>query len=333
MSIDVRPRLALTLGDPAGIGPELVLRALNDPEVRATTRPVVHGSEALLRRVAAAAAIPWPAGLSVVAAEGPRPAAGSADALLLDTPVPAEIVPGKVQPVCGRLAHAWVRAAVGDVLEGRAGALVTAPICKAAWHAAGIAFPGHTELLVALTGAREASMMFWSPRLVVGLATIHLAISEVTPRLTAALVLGTIRRVAGALRSASRPQPRLGVLALNPHAGEGGLFGDAERRIIAPAIAAARTEGIDACGPLVPDTAFREETRRQFDALVAMYHDQGLIPFKMLAFDEGVNVTLGLPVVRTSPDHGTAFDIAWQGRASPASLLAAIRLARDMTLR
>ncbi|MDD5705160.1 MAG: 4-hydroxythreonine-4-phosphate dehydrogenase PdxA [Kiritimatiellae bacterium] len=325
-----RPSIGITMGDPAGVGPELVLRALHDPEVRATVHPVIYGSRSLLRRVAAAASLPWPQGLRTVAAGAARPAAKATVPWLYDTPVSEPIEPGRAQASCGRLAAGWIEAAVCDALAGRLAAVVTAPICKAALHAAGINYPGHTEMLAALTGRKEVGMFFWSPRLAVGLATIHIALEDVAPRLTLELVLATIRRVAAAMRSAALPSPRIGVLALNPHAGEDGLFGDTEARVIAPAIAAARSEGIAATGPLVPDTAFRREALARFDAFVAMYHDQGLIPFKLLAFEEGVNVTLGLPIIRTSPDHGTAFDIAWQGQASPASLIAAIRRARDM---
>ena len=326
---DGPPSIGITLGDPAGIGPELVLRVLAAPVADAPARFVVYGSAAVLRQVSRQAKLPWPASLDIVPA-GPlqaRPA--GTRPVLLDTPPPAPIQPGRVQAPCGRLACDWIEAAVHDARRGMLDALVTAPICKAAIHAAGVAYPGHTEMLANLTGARHPLMFFWSPSLAVGLVTIHRALAEVTPLINTCAVLGTIRQVAQALRRPDRPRPRIGVLALNPHAGEGGLFGTAEQTAIAPAIQAARAAGIDACGPLIPDIAFCEGSRRGIDAFVAMYHDQGLIPFKMLAFDQGVNVTLGLPFCRTSPDHGTAFDIAWQGRARDTSLRAAIRYAFD----
>jgi 4-hydroxythreonine-4-phosphate dehydrogenase len=332
------PRVALTLGDPAGIGPELVLRALLTPAVRAVCVPVVYGNQSLLRRVAAATGVMWPPPSLVI--RSPAEAALHPDggaAVLLDFPDPeaAVLQPGRVQAACGRLAHTWILAAARDALAGRVAAVVTAPINKEALHVAGIRHPGHTEILADLTGTSEAVMLFWSSRLVVSLTTIHVALADVPRLLTCQRILTTIRLTAAAMRAPGSPPPRIGVLALNPHGGERGLFGREESLAIAPAIEAARAEGIDAAGPLVPDTAFTwlrpaaspASDHRPYDAYVAMYHDQGLIPFKLVAFDEGVNVTLGLPIVRTSPDHGTAFDLAWQGRASPTSFLAAIHCA------
>ena len=323
------PALGVTLGDPAGVGPELVLRLLGEPALAEGCRFVLYGSVGLLRDVSRAAGIPWPARLVVVPAAESQDLPPGTEPVLFDTPVAEAVQPGRAQAACGRLSGEWIAAAVRDVRRGLTGAIVTAPICKAAWQAASIPFPGHTEMLARLTGTEAVRMFFWSPGLAVGLVTIHVALSAVRASLTPARVLQTIRLVAGAVRCPEVPHPRIGVLGFNPHAGEGGLFGDAEQEVIGPAIAASRGEGIEAEGPLVPDTAFRDGVRRKYQAFVAMYHDQGLIPFKMLAFDEGVNVTLGLPFCRTSPDHGTAFDIAWQGRASPASLFAAVRYARE----
>ncbi len=326
------PRIGITLGDAAGIGPELVLRALNNRELRAEVRPVVYGSAELLQRISTASGIAWPEALKLQSPENPIECNDPSVAILVDSPTPDSLVPGKPQAICGRLAANWIKAAVRDALAKRLDAIVTAPICKAALHAAGMDYPGHTEMLADLTGCRDASMFFWSPRLAVGLVTIHEAISNIPPLISRERVLVTIRRVAAAMRTAQCPCPRIGVIGLNPHAGENGLFGDEESRCIAPAIAAARGEGILASGPLVPDTVFCALETKPYDAYVAMYHDQGLIPFKLLSFDEGVNITLGLPLIRTSPDHGTAFDLAWQGKASPSSLLAALRRARDMAL-
>ncbi len=320
------------MGDPAGVGPELVLRLFGETARWDGIRLVVYGSARLLRDVSRAAGIPWPTRLMVAPAADPQILPPGADPVLIDTPVSEPVHPGRAHAECGRLSVAWIEAAVRDARRGLTGAIVTAPICKAAWQAASIPFPGHTEMLARLTGTDEVRMFFWSPGLALGLVTIHLALSAVRERLTTESVLQTIRLVADAMRSAEVPRPRIGVLGFNPHAGEGGLFGDAEQQAIRPAIDAARDEGIEADGPLVPDTAFRDGARQHYHAFVAMYHDQGLIPFKMLAFDEGVNVTLGLPFCRTSPDHGTAFDIAWQGRASPASLFAAVRYARERLL-
>jgi 4-hydroxythreonine-4-phosphate dehydrogenase len=323
-----RPRLGLTLGDPSGVGPELVLRALSDPSVSECCDATVYGDAALLARVAQVSGVAWPAGL---APERVRQADRGAGTDL------STIAPGRVQAAAGRLALGWIEAAVRGALAGEIDGIVTGPVNTAALHLAGCHFPGHTEMLASLAGARATAMMFWSPRLVVTLATIHAALADVPRLLTAEAVGNAIRLTARALAHPGGPSPRIGVLALNPHAGEGGLFGDEETRIVAPAIAAARAaEGIDAHGPLVPDTAFvwlGAGTPAPFDAWVALYHDQGLIPFKAAAFDQGVNVTLGLPFVRTSPDHGTAFDLAWKGTASPASFISAIRCAARLAVR
>ena len=324
------PRIGITLGDPAGVGPELVLRLLSAAEARSHARLVIYGNAALLRRVAEAIHAPWPTDLQVapLQALGLIPS-GTTAPVLLDFPFPeaAVIAPGRVQAACGRMAATWIEAAARDALAGRIDGIVTAPIHKHALRLAGVSHPGHTELLATLTGVPRATMLFWSPRLIVSLATIHLPLVAVPAALTVERLLDTIRLTAAACSRFERARLPIGVLALNPHAGENGLFGDEETRIIRPAIEAAVAEGIPAVGPLVPDTAFRKEALAAHAAYVAMYHDQGLIPFKMLAFAEGVNVTLGLPIVRTSPDHGTAFDIAWQGTADPSSLFAALHCA------
>ena len=318
--------IAVTCGDAAGIGPELVARALALPPSEWGARLAVRGGENLLRRAAQHAGLAWPEGVAVVAPGEAWPETGhvivsDAADVALDS-----ITPGRVQAVCGERAHAWICGAVDDLRAGRAHALATAPVNKFALRMAGVDFPGHTELLAHLAGVPEdgVRMMFWSARLRVVLETIHAPLAEVPRMLSRAHLAQTLRMAAAAAG------PRVGVLALNPHAGEGGLFGREESDVLAPAIAGARAEGLDVSGPLVPDTAFCWIGRGEdspFDAWVAMYHDQGLIPFKMAAFHEGVNVTLGLPFARTSPDHGTAFDLAWQGRADPGSFFAALRLA------
>jgi 4-hydroxythreonine-4-phosphate dehydrogenase len=324
----MRPtRLGLTLGDPAGIGPEIILRWLATPYGRGQIIPVIYGNAVLLQRVAHALGLPWPADLIIQPA-----AAGVPDTdapVLLDFPFPAAatVTPGRVQAACGQMAATWIEAATRDALAGRMAGMVTGPISKEATHLAGVPYPGHTEMLAALTGAPRSTMLFWSPDLIVSLATIHVALQQVPTVLTSARLLDTIRHTAAACARFGRAGQPIAVLALNPHAGEHGLFGDEEARLILPAMAAAQAEGIAMIGPLVPDTAFLAERRANVAAYIAMYHDQGLIPFKMLAFAEGVNVTLGLPIVRTSPDHGTAFDIAWQGRADSSSFAAAVRCA------
>ena len=314
--------LALTCGDPAGVGPELLLRALGEPPEARGARLVAYANEKLLRRVSAASGVPFPRGVAAVCPGGAWPETGH---LIVDMECGADAVePGRVSAACGAFAHASICAAAADVMAGKASALVTAPASKQAFHLAGVDFPGHTELLAHMTGARDVRMMFWSPRLRLVLDSIHEPLRDVPRLLNRAHLAQTIRhaRAAGAV----------GVLALNPHAGEGGLFGDEERGIILPAVEDVRREGFHVEGPLVPDTAFcwlaDPAQPAPFGAYVALYHDQGLIPFKMAAFHDGVNVTLGLPIVRTSPDHGTAFDIAWQGRADPRSFFNAINVAR-----
>lgn len=334
-SAQVRPRLALTLGDCAGVGPELALRALAEPSLAEECQLCVYGSLSVLSRVAEATGQPIPARTAII----PHPCASAPPLdrhILFDIPFEgAEAVrPGVVQAACGANAYTWIRAAVHDIQAGRADALVTGPINKEALHLAGIDFPGHTEMLAHLTGASDPCMAFYAPELVVSLATIHEALSDVPRLLTVPGLLRTLRLTHAACQGFGSAAPRLGVLALNPHAGENGLFGGEESRVIRPAIEQARAEGLDVSGPLVPDTAFTwlaaRPAKPPFDAYVAMYHDQGLIPFKMVAFDTGVNVTLGLPIIRTSPDHGTAFNLAWQGKASPSSLFSAIALAARM---
>jgi len=331
----VKPRLALTLGDCSGIGPELALRALASADVSANCQLCVYGNRRLLERVSRTSGARLPDGVLCMTPDR-LTAAPREPHVLLDFPFPdvETVVPGTLQAACGTMAYAWIRAAVADIRAGHADALVTAPINKEALHLAGVDFPGHTEILADLTDTRDPCMAFYSPALVVSLATIHEALADVPRLLTVDSLARTIRLTHEACVGFGTTRPRIGVLALNPHAGEHGLFGKEEGQVIAPAIAQVVASGIDARGPLVPDTAFtwlaRPNAKPPFDAYVAMYHDQGLIPFKAVAFDTGVNVTLGLPIIRTSPDHGTAFDLAWKGAASPTSLFSAIALAARM---
>ncbi len=337
----LRP-LAITAGDPAGIGPETIAMLFRDAPDDLHGCFVV-GDSAVLRRAAAVVA---GAGPSIPVAEIASPA----DALglqprcipVLPVVVAQAVVPfGAVSAEAGRQAAESVRWAARAGLRGEIAGLVTAPLHKEALHAAGESFPGHTELLQAEAAAFQGlpvagvpvRMMLANDELRTVLVSIHLSLRDALDAVTAESVLQTLRIAHRSLaRMLGRP-PRLGVAGLNPHAGEGGLFGQEEIQHIAPAIAAARAEGIDAAGPFAPDTVFmraRDTPARpgEFDAVVAMYHDQGLIPVKYLGVEQGVNVTLGLPLVRTSPDHGTAFDIAGTGRADPSSLLAAVRMAR-----
>lgn len=284
-----RPRLGITVGDPAGIGPEIVERALADPAVQAICEPVRYG-------------------LSLEAAR-------------------ARVPLGAVSAEAGRLAYEAICEAVADARRGAIDAVVTAPINKDAFAQAGLPWPGHTELLAHLCDVPRVAMMFDSERLRVVLATIHVALADVPRLLTRERLRDIIRLTHASLPQFGIARPRIAVAGLNPHAGEHGLFGREEIDTLIPAVEAAQRDGIDVTGPIPGDTVFVRATRGEFDVVIACYHDQGLIPVKLVSFGESVNVTLGLPIIRTSVDHGTAFDIAGAGRADHGSLVAAIRLA------
>lgn len=325
----VPPRIAVTMGDAAGVGPELCLRLLADAAIAAECTPVVFGDAALLRRAAAATGLPfharvirldeWPSALRDL--RGPC----VLDFQLLNA---GGVEPGILSAACGEAAFRYVTAAIDAGLAREVDAICTGPLNKAALHAAGHAFPGHTEIFASRMNASRSCMMQYSEALTCSFVTTHVGYAEVPALLTRERILDVIELTAAALLRIRGRAPRLLVCGLNPHAGECGIFGDGEEeRVIAPAVAEARRRGIDIAGPVPPDTAFTPARRREFDAVVCMYHDQGHIPVKMLAFDCAVNTTLGLPVPRTSVDHGTAFDIAWSGKADPGSLFAAVRLA------
>ena len=325
----------MTMGDAAGIGPEIIVAAFARGELN---EAVVIGDREVMRRAGGAmtAVIDSPADLSEVPAgclpliEPPGLLNGLPDGL-------ARLPFGAVDAANGAAAARCIEHAVALVQAGQGRAIVTAPVHKEALAAAGVPYPGHTEMLQALAtpagGARPppVRMMLANDELRVVLVTIHLSLRRAIEAVTFDAVLDTLRIAHRASARWMQPAPRIAVAGLNPHAGEGGLFGDEEVQIIAPAIAAARREGIDATGPFAPDTVFMRARRGEFDLVVAMTHDHGLIPVKYLGVEQGVNVTLGLPFVRTSPDHGTAFDIAGQRRADPASLIAALRVARQLS--
>lgn len=281
--------IAITVGDPSGIGPEIALKAARDPRVVAVCRPVLYGPH-----------------------------------------TPEDLKPFPVGIVNAPAAHAAYDAivrATEDARSGKVGAIVTAPISKEALALAGYPWRGHTDLLAHLCHAPEVAMMFWSDRLRVVLATVHIALAEVPSALTRARVRDVVMLTARALPAFGISDPRLAMAGLNPHAGEHGVMGDEETRVIRPALDDARLHGVHIGGPFPADTVFVRAARGEFDAVIACYHDQGLIPVKLIAFGRAVNVTLGLPIVRTSVDHGTAFDIAGQGRADEGSLVEAILLA------
>ena len=282
----IRPRIAITAGDPAGIGPEVAARAAADPRVLDVCEPLVYGP---------------PAGVPFAA--------------------------GELSAAAGRAAYDVIVRAGADAQHGGVQAIATAPVNKEAFRLAGLEWSGHTDLLAHLTGSPHVAMMFYSEALRVVLATVHIPLAQVPRALTQASLDATIALTARELPRFGIAAPRIAVAGLNPHAGEHGLFGDEEQTAIGPAIDACRSRGIDVSGPYPGDTVFVRARRGDFDVVIACYHDQGLIPVKLVAFGQAVNVTLGLPIIRTSVDHGTAFDIAGKGVADPESMFTAVRLA------
>jgi 4-hydroxythreonine-4-phosphate dehydrogenase len=324
--------LALTSGEPAGIGPDITIKAwLRRNELKLPPFYLLGDRASLADR---AKALGLQVRLADVRAEDAL--ATFADALpVVATGHAATAQPGRPDHASAAAAMASIRQAVGDVIAGRASAVVTNPIAKNVLYRAGFRHPGHTEFLAELAASNghipQPVMMLWSPALVVVPVTIHLSLRDAIAQLSSDLIVTTARIATAALRSRfGLAKPRLAVSGLNPHAGEDGSLGAEEQAIVTPAIEILRREGIEVRGPLPADTMFHEAARKTYDCAICMYHDQALIPVKTLAFDEAVNVTLGLPFVRTSPDHGTAFDIAGTGKADPSSLIAALRLAARM---
>jgi 4-hydroxythreonine-4-phosphate dehydrogenase len=320
------PRIAITMGDPAGVGPEVVMKALAHEEVYAQCRPLVIGDARRLVQAGKIAGarlavrrVSWP--------EQARFAHGTVDCIDLDL-VPDDTPFGRVSAACGEAAYRYIERAVELVRAGRVEAICTAPISKEALNAAGHRYPGHTELLAELTGTPEVSLMLIAPRLRVIHVTTHIGLVDAVARIDAPLIERTVARGRELLVRSGIREPRIGVCGINPHAGEGGLFGRGEEETkITPAIAACRARGWNVEGPLPADALFFRAARGDFDLVVAMYHDQGHGPVKVMGLEYGVNVTAGLPVVRTSVDHGTAFDIAGTGRADERSMLEALRQA------
>lgn len=329
--------LALTLGEPAGIGPDITIAAwLRRRELNLPPFYLI-GDVSLMRARAKA----LNADIAFAEADAAQATSIFNDSLpIVPVGISVTAPPGKPDASSAPAAIASIRHAVADVVAGHASAVVTNPIAKNVLYQAGFSHPGHTEFLAELASQDAGHgnttimpvMMLWSPTLAVVPVTIHLSLRDAIANLTSDLIVRTARIVVADLKSKfSIAQPRLAVSGLNPHAGEDGSLGEEDRSIIAPAVATLRADGIDVRGPLPADTMFHEAARKNYDCAICMYHDQALIPIKTIAFDDGVNVTLGLPFVRTSPDHGTAFDIAGTGRANPSSLVAALRLAARMT--
>jgi 4-hydroxythreonine-4-phosphate dehydrogenase len=321
--------IGIALGDVTGIGPEVTLKALAAELGADETRYLLIGDEGCMQRLNAQLAL----GLSWL----PYARRAEAGRILLDNPLREPLEDGLPAgaPQAARAALAWLKEGAQRCLRGEAGALVTAPVNKQAIMRSGTPFVGQTEFLSELSRADSTAMMLLGADdrgrwLRVALATTHLPLRQVAGQLSAERIEATIKLAAQACRDLGLPRARIGVCGLNPHAGEGGELGDEEQAVIAPAVAAARSKGLEVNGPLPADTLFHQAYRGEYDAVVAMYHDQGLAPLKMVAFDTGVNWTLGLPFIRTSPDHGTAYDIAGRGQANPSSMRAALRLARQL---
>ncbi|MFW5902176.1 MAG: 4-hydroxythreonine-4-phosphate dehydrogenase PdxA [Thermodesulfobacteriota bacterium] len=332
-----RPIIAITMGDPVGVGPELVCRVLADPAVYKRCRPLIIGDLAVL------AAAKKVAGVSGELREVDRPSGGRYEAGGLDVYPVSRLSAdtfrwGHPTAVTGQAMLDYITTGIDLALSGDIGALVTSPINKTALKLAGSRFHGHTELLAHRCGSSRYAMMMAGTRLRVVLATIHVPLRSVPDLLNTDLVFETIRITGQALRERfGLNVPRIAVAGLNPHAGEGEMFGDEEARVIEPAVSRAVRSGIDASGPFPPDTLFYHalagpDGHAPYDAVVCMYHDQGLIPFKLIHFSDGVNTTLGLPIIRTSVDHGTAYDIAGKGVADPGSLIAAIFMAAEQAV-
>lgn len=319
-----RPTVAVTMGDPSGIGPEVAVKAARDAAVRRACRVVVVGDRRVLERARA------PRWADRTAARG--------DAPVLVEPVtrlqPAESRPGRPTRAGGEASYRYIVRAVELIDAGEADAMATAPIGKKAMNDAGHLYPGHTELLAELTRTREVRMMLLGPRLKVALATVHLPLAQVPGALTRKRVRTTIELTHRSLRQwFGLDRPRLAVAALNPHGGEDGLFGQEERRVVRPAVRECLARGMAVSGPVPADSLFHKAARGEYDAVVCMYHDQGLGPFKLLHFTDGVNLTLGLPLVRTSADHGTAYDIAGKGVGDGRSMKQAVLLAAELARR
>lgn len=326
------PRIAVTMGDPAGVGPEICLRLLAEPEMATVCVPIVFGDAALLQRVAKVIGVPFNAKV-VSRAEWSQVCRSLTGPTVLDFQSFAaeSIVPGQVSSQCGEAAYQYVIASIAAALAGEVQGVSTAPLNKEALHAAGHKYPGHTEIFAERMRAEHSCMMQYSEEITCSFVTVHVGYHEVPKLITTERILEVIDLTTHALRLIRGREPKLLVCGLNPHAGEHGLFGEREEeRFIVPAIEAARAKGVHITGPVPPDTAFTPARRKEFDAVICMYHDQGHIPVKMIAFETAVNTTLGLPVIRTSVDHGTAFDIAWQGKASTGSLYQAVRLAAKL---
>ena len=305
-----KPVIGITMGDPNGVGPEVISKAISSIDLKGLCDFVIFGDKEIMQK-----------------------AGGSSDARIIECSDFGlkDLEPGVIDKEAGQASLEYIRSAVKSALADELDAIVTAPISKESTHLTGSKYPGHTEMLKDLTGSNQAIMMFEGSKFKVMLVTIHEALSNVPKLISQEKVFSTINITYESLTNLFKiTEPKIVVCGLNPHAGESGAFGDEEIKHIIPAVEKAKDKGINIDGPLPADTLFYYAYQGKWDAVIAMYHDQGLIPFKMISFDDGVNITLGLPIIRTSPDHGTAFDIAWKGIANPSSMTAAIKVAFEL---
>lgn len=332
MTNEQRPTIAVTMGDGAGVGPEVTVAAVIDPEITALCRPVVIGDKARLEQAASIMGVDAEV-VAIDSVEDVEEAPGRINVIDLGL-LPEDLEWGQLSAIAGDAAYRYIARAAELAVAGTVQAICTAPLNKEALHMGGHQYPGHTEMLAALTDTPEVSMLLSAPKLRVIHVTTHIGLIDAIKKIDAGLVGRTVKRGWEALRRAGVENPRIGVCAINPHAGEGGLFGygEEEEKII-PALEKLRADGIDAAGPLPADTAFYLAGRGDYDLIVAMYHDQGHGPVKVLGIEDGVNITVGLPVIRTSVDHGTAFDIAGKGIVKVESMLEAMRQAAALATR
>lgn len=325
----MKPIVGITMGDAAGIGPEVIAKALSHKEVYDVCSPLVVGDASVMKNALKIVK----KNLNVQSVDDPAKGKyqfGTVDVLDLHNIDASKLEIGKVQQMAGKAALEYIETAVKLTQQNKINALCTASINKEAIKLAGAKVPGHTEILANLTNTKEVTMLLISGNIRVFHVTIHVPLSKVPSLITKESVLETIKLAYDSLRTLGIPDPKIAVAGLNPHASDGGLFGPEEKEKIMPAVEAAKKEGMKAFGPVPPDTVFVRANKGEFDAVVAMYHDQGHIPIKLLAFESGVNVTIGLPIIRTSVDHGTAFDIAGKGIADELSMVEAIKLAAKM---
>ena len=323
-----KPRIAISMGDPAGIGPEICLDLLNDPDISDLCSPIVFGDSSVLRSCAEKTNKSFDC---IEISENQIEDTSKIGIFDLGMMNLDELNPGTADANTGRATYGYITSAIDACLRNKVDAVVTCPANKEALQAAGVSQSGHTEIFAELTNTEKFCMAFFSNEICCSLVTVHCGYTEVPNLLSVDRIYDVISLTRQAHQKLLGREPRLAVCGLNPHGGENGLFGNQEEEnLIIPAIEKARGEGMELLGPLPPDTAFTASIRKSIDAYVCMYHDQGLIPVKALAFEEAVNVTLGLPIIRTSVDHGTALDIAWQGKADPSSLKSSVRLAIRM---